>query len=42
MTSNKILALKDIMKHNLEEVKDLKIELSSTHQKREESEQNIE
>ena len=30
------------MKHNLEEVKDLKIELSSAHEKREESEQNIE
>ncbi len=29
VTTNKILALKDIMKHNLEQIKDLKIQMSS-------------
>ena len=33
VTTKKILALKDLMKHNLEEIKDLKIEMSSNSNK---------
>lgn len=29
VTSNKILALKDLMRHNLEQIKDLKIQMSN-------------